>query len=111
MAGGQIVEAAKGALQVLQGRERLGAAPRALLAGERAGEEFGGVAQPLGADAKLVPLAHALMAEIGAPALDLFAEAGQLVPGTLSDRACPQRRALGIVLDRPRADLDPLDKI
>ena len=79
VARGEIVEAAKRVLQVLECREQLRPALGARLAGKRAGKKLGGIAKPLGANAQSVPLPHAAMPEVGALALDPFAKPDSFV--------------------------------
>src|SRR4029453_277399 len=86
MARSHVVEPAERILQILECRQCIGPALRAGLPIERAGEELGRIAEPLGADAEFVPLVHALMAEVGALLLHSLAHAAELLPGPLRGR-------------------------
>src|SRR4029450_4379553 len=106
-----VVEPAERILQILERRQRIGPALRAGLPIECAGEELSRIAEPLGADAELVPLVHALMAEVGALLLHSLAQAAELLLGQLGDRTYPQLFAHLIVIDRPGPCLDPFHEI
>src|SRR5512133_3659199 len=108
MARSHVVELAERILQILERRQRTGPALRA---GQRAGEELGRIAESLGADAELVSLVHALMAEAGALLLHSLAQAAKPLLGQLSARTFPQLFAYLIVIDRPGPCLDPFHEI
>src|SRR4029078_6978437 len=76
-----------------------------------AGEKLGPIAEPLSADAELVPLAHTLMAEVGAPFLYRLAQAAKLLLLQLGNRTGPQLFAELVVIGRPGPGLDPFHDV
>ena len=74
LSGGEIVEAAKSILHIFERGERVLSPLAARLVRKCAGKKFGRVAQPLGANAQLVPLRDAQVANVGTLAPDALTE-------------------------------------